>query len=156
VTVSELCQSCGLCCEGTLFRFVGVTAEEADRLERAGVPSFRRKRGGLAIRLACRALAGTRCGIYPLRPANCAGYWCALALAVLRGEVSSEAAAATVFEAKERLRRIERLLPPRGADEPTSVLQRARNLGLPDGPGLLREFDAFLDTHFTPPQERVR
>jgi len=148
--VSELCQDCALCCQA-LFRYALLTDEEVERLEALEVRTTRRRNGEKALRLGCVALAGTRCGIYAARPKACDDYFCVLALRLKAGQVAVEEARELVREAQGMLARMEAQLPPRQADEPRSVLERAYDHGLSEGPGLLRRAEDFLREHFRGP-----
>jgi uncharacterized protein len=102
-TPSELCQRCGLCCDGTLFPRIDLSPSDARRLTAHGFELIRRPRGGWAIPLACQALEASRCTAYDLRPGSCRAYQCALLGALAGGKVSFEQALGVVGEAK-RLR----------------------------------------------------
>ena len=108
---AALCTACGLCCDGTLFADVelGGTREVA-RLEVLGVeveePDGDHR--GLLIQ-PCRALAGTRCAIYALRPACCRTFECALLQRLERGAIGLGSARALVADTRARIARIERL-----------------------------------------------
>ncbi len=123
--LSELCQQCGLCCNGALFTFLPVSPQEAARMEAHGARINQRRDGRAALLLPCAALRGTCCSAYPDRPARCREYVCTLGRAVEQGERSLDGATAIVAEAKAMLAAVESELDPVASDHPLSVLQRA-------------------------------
>ena len=68
---SELCLSCGLCCDGSLFQLVKLEPGEAQSGLRL-VPAHD------AFAQPCGCLTGTRCDIYDDRPAACRRFRCRL------------------------------------------------------------------------------
>lgn len=118
-TASDLCQSCALCCDGTLFPRIALSPTDARTLLSHGFELSRRSNGAHSLPLACQALAGTRCSRYEIRPGSCRAYRCDLLVEVEDGRRSFEDAVGVIEEAK-RLRR-------------TAVN---------------RELEAFLDAHF--------
>ena len=70
--ISQLCQSCGACCDGTMYTRVQVEPE---------MPLASRRRLQLLddqawLELPCKHLTGTRCGVYADRPLKCRTYLC--------------------------------------------------------------------------------
>lgn len=70
--ISELCQSCGVCCDGTIFAWAELDLDMS--------PDVRRRLkivdGEDTMRIPCGHLSGTRCGVYDIRPGACRGYEC--------------------------------------------------------------------------------
>jgi uncharacterized protein len=154
MTLSDLCQACGLCCQGALFRYALLSPEEVGQLQARGIPTTKRRNGALALRLGCMALKGTLCTIYEVRPKACDAYFCQLALRLRGGLVSPEEAMRLVEQARAFLGEIDGQLPPPGEDEPRSTIERAHQHGLRDGPDLLRRTEDFLREHFLGPLQR--
>ena len=102
MSVSELCQSCALCCNGALFSHVPVEPEEVIALRVLGVSSHTRPDGTVAMEQPCTALQGNRCGIYAQRPKRCHEFNCLLAKALHEGETTLNEALEIVREAKEK------------------------------------------------------
>lgn len=96
--LSELCQRCGLCCDGTLFARTPLAAGEAAGLRARGVPCA----DGAAPQ-PCAALDGRRCTIYAARPASCRRYECLLHGALAEGEVTLDEALEVVADTRARL-----------------------------------------------------
>ncbi|MBK7857732.1 MAG: YkgJ family cysteine cluster protein [Archangiaceae bacterium] len=157
--LSELCTRCGLCCSGSLFTFLPVTAEEADRVRPLGVRLEPRRDGRTAMLLPCAVLQGTRCGAYGARPARCREYVCQLGRAVEKGERPFEHALTIVSEVKEQLEALAELLGPPEPGDARSVVQRAQQTEArePDDARFktirqaARSLDAMLQHYFVGP-----
>jgi len=124
---SELCRSCGLCCDGTLFGYVPVSTDEAQRLRHRLpilVPS-----GNLEPRFEqrCVALGPRGCDVYDERPGTCSTYRCKLLRRVEAGELAHDAARHTLTRILVLVDRLDSTLPPG-----KNLLTRIRLL---DGPG---------------------
>lgn len=100
-----LCLRCGLCCDGSLFSFLGVKPGEVEGLARHGLEAERRPDGRLALALTkgCPGLSGKCCTLYDDRPLACRDYKCMLLLALEEGEVGLEEAMKAVDETHETL-----------------------------------------------------
>jgi Fe-S-cluster containining protein len=70
MTLSELCTACGLCCDGSLFRFVPADPAEAATYERLQLPVVQQS-GQLAMALPCHRLSDRCCTVYADRPSGC-------------------------------------------------------------------------------------
>jgi Fe-S-cluster containining protein len=74
-----LCQSCGLCCDGSLFGRVDLEPGEVESARRHRLPVVA---GGKAFEQPCSALLargpGVHCSIYDERPASCRRFVCRL------------------------------------------------------------------------------
>ena len=107
-----LCTTCALCCDGSLLADVELSGRrEVAALEILGLEVEDADAGhrGLLL-LPCGALHGTRCGIYPHRPACCRTFECRLLQEVRRGTVDVGSAREKIAEALSRIARIESLL----------------------------------------------
>jgi len=82
----SLCQSCGLCCDGSLFSRVPLGASEQVSAHQLKV--ITNDFGGRHVPQRCAALAGTVCEVYSERPRACRRYECLLFGAHREGEVS--------------------------------------------------------------------
>ena len=93
---SALCLSCGLCCDGTLFRRVPVGAgDNLIRLEEVGLRVYSEEDGSFFSQ-PCARLSDKKCGVYLDRPAVCRGFACKLLGSFEAGAVSFEQADATI------------------------------------------------------------
>jgi hypothetical protein len=133
MTLSELCVACGLCCDGSLFRFLPVDEAERATYARLGLPVVTQS-GRPAMPLPCTRLAGTCCTVYAERPGGCRAYVCRLGDALSRGQVSGERALAVVREARRRIDALRAAFP---GHEP--VVQRATTASLAGDPALSAE-----------------
>lgn len=107
-SLETLCQSCGLCCDGTLFTRVPLSLTEQ-------VPEHKLKvvtndLGGRHVPQRCAALEGTKCQVYAERPLACRRYECLLYGALREGEVA-------LPEALEVIRRAQQLVQSAPAAE---------------------------------------
>lgn len=98
----RLCESCGLCCDGTLFAHVEVTPEElADLSGRVTLSD-----DWSLLLQPCSALEGCRCSVYPSRPRICRAYRCSVLSGLEAGrltEAEARAALDEVFALRSRL-----------------------------------------------------
>jgi hypothetical protein len=122
MSLSTLCQHCGLCCDGTLFTHVPLQPAEAAPLRALGLPVKEREDGTCVLPQRCAALDGRRCTAYAARPEGCRRYHCQLFSALSEREVS---------------------LP-----EALSVVDGAHALLATQGAGRNPEVEAYLDRHF--------
>jgi hypothetical protein len=130
VTLSELCTACGLCCDGSLFRFLPVDEAERGTYERLALPVVTQS-GRPAMPLPCRRLQGRACTVYAERPGGCRAYVCRLGDELSRGAVSGERALAVVREAQRRIAALEAAFPGDGP-----VVQRATTAAMKSDPAL--------------------
>lgn len=114
MTLSELCVECGLCCEGSLFRFVPVEAEEVSLHRRLSLPVVTQS-GRLAMALPCARLEGRRCTVYGERPRGCRAFVCHLGHRLAAGAVAPAEALLVVREAQARIARLAAAFPAPGA-----------------------------------------
>jgi hypothetical protein len=120
MSLSTLCLACGHCCDGTLFRFVPLSPDEADDLFDRGLPVFQR-RGQLVMPLGCSKLEGRCCSLYDARPQGCRRFVCVLGQRLEAGQISLPDALDVVTELDAALAHLDALVPP----GPGSALRRA-------------------------------
>ena len=101
---SDLCCSCGLCCDGTLFSKVRLApTDPVAPLESAGL----RIVPGPDFAQPCVALgANCRCRVYADRPPQCRKFECRLLQAVTAGERPATEAAALIQAARSQAHRV--------------------------------------------------
>ena len=118
----DICISCHMCCDGTLFGYVEVTPEEQARL--GGGDDFSVVGGRLAMRQRCARLGQDgACARYADRPAKCAAFRCKLLKKFRSGDVDADFARLVIDEARQMERRASAQL--------TELLPQHR---MPDGP----------------------
>lgn len=102
---SDLCIQCGLCCNGALFGFVPLTAEEQ------ALP--RHRAHGERMPLPCEFLDGRKCTIYGEGPPRvCGEFRCRLLRRFEAGDVTLEDAMEEVAEAHRLHDAVCETLPP--------------------------------------------
>jgi Fe-S-cluster containining protein len=155
VSLSALCQRCGLCCDGNLFSHVPLRPEEVAPARRHGLDVVALVGGSPALQQGCPALKDRRCTLYAERPQGCRAYSCRLFNALARHELPLDEALAVVDRAHSLLSALERSLPPDTDARPSPVLERARFADLsedggpsPETRALRERTEAFLDEHF--------
>jgi uncharacterized protein len=117
--LSALCVECGLCCDGSLFRFLPVEKHETALYQSLALPVVTQS-GRLAMRLPCAKLEGKCCTVYEQRPSGCRGFVCHLGDRLVKGEVEFPKALAVVREAQRRIEVLRGTWPG-----PEPVVQRA-------------------------------
>jgi Fe-S-cluster containining protein len=118
----SLCLSCGLCCDGTMFREVPVTASEVTALGRRALFNRTRTR----MKQPCRALEDRCCQVYADRPAKCREFNCLVLQGLLKGEVSEAEAHESIADVLARRARVASLLDME--DDPVGAVEQARAL----------------------------
>ena len=98
MSLEALCQACGLCCDGSLFKRVplGLSEVVPESKLRVVTNGF----GARHVPQRCAALEGTRCQVYSERPLACRRYECLLFGALREGEVSLPEALEVVTRAQ--------------------------------------------------------
>lgn len=119
---SSLCTSCALCCDGTLFGFVPV---EADEVEAAGrlfaLETFGDRTG---FSQPCPHCTTGGCAAYGDRPRTCRSYACTTLKSMRNGEIDLAAARQRVSAVQQALAAMAAALGP---DESVAAFrQRAR------------------------------
>lgn len=104
------CLDCGLCCDGTMYSHVRLTA--GDRVT-ADSHQIRRTivEDKPAVREPCPALAGTACTIYSERFAICRSYRCATLKALDESAIDRAEAVRRIAAAKEAANRVHGAMP---------------------------------------------
>lgn len=101
IEASMLCQSCGMCCDGTLFSFSKIDPDEIEKVKSLGFNIKKTNKNSLVFAFPCHHLEDSKCTIYDDRPAKCSAYFCRLTKQVIRGDKTFEAALENVKETKE-------------------------------------------------------
>ena len=150
--LSALCVECGLCCDGTLFRFLPVEPSQLDRYRALALPVVTQS-GQLAMPLPCSKLEARCCTVYTQRPPGCRTFVCHLGRRLELGDVGFTEALITVREAQRRIDLLRAAWP---GEEP--VVQRTTQLaheGAAPGEAALdalRAVHDWLDEHIHWPE----
>ncbi len=109
--VQQLCLTCGLCCDGALFKDVELRpGDDAARLRALGLP-LESRRGKKRFPQPCAALGrNCHCRIYGEHPARCREFECALLKSVAAGIVEVTAALRTIKQTRARADKVRALL----------------------------------------------
>lgn len=124
MSLSTLCLSCGLCCDGTLFRQVRITPEERARLVELRIGTGR-KSGADVMLLPCGKLEGKCCSIYEARPGGCRRFVCDLGRRLESNELSFDEAMLHVRDMQDRLEALRGAL---GLETSSMILRTAREV----------------------------
>jgi hypothetical protein len=128
-SAEDLCLSCGLCCDGTLFDFVKLEpADDASRLQKLGLP-VKVSRGRIPVTRfpqPCAALCQDRtCGIYRERPRQCQEFECGVLEGAKAGRITYATGLREVKKARRRADEVRRLLRELGdTDEHRALGER--------------------------------
>lgn len=127
----DLCTTCGLCCDGSLFKKASVQSGEEDRVRAVGLVVSASDAGKSSFPQPCRHFCNRQCGIYDTRPPVCVTYRCALLLKLDRGEVALPEALATVAHVRALQAHLKELIPE-GPAHPINIYDaRKHQAGLP-------------------------
>lgn len=143
--LSALCVECGLCCDGSLFRFLPVEPAEVERYRSLCLPVVTQS-GRLAMPLPCSKLEARCCTVYADRPTGCRTFVCHLGRRLELGDASFAEALKIVREAQRRIEVLRTAWPG-----PEPVVQRATQAAtLDQAPGepaveALRSVHEWLD-----------
>ena len=117
----DLCISCGMCCDGTLFDLVKLEkGDDAQKLKALGLPvSISRGKVPVArFPQPCAALCADRtCRVYSDRPWQCRVFECGVLKDAKAGRISFAAAFKLVRQARRRVEKIRKLLAELGDNE---------------------------------------
>jgi hypothetical protein len=97
MSAETVCQACAMCCDGTLFTRVPLTAADAAPPE---VHAVTTPTGARYLPQPCAALDGTRCRVYAQRPTVCRRFECLLLVALRDGEVTEVGALDVIARAR--------------------------------------------------------
>ncbi len=117
----ELCLSCGLCCDGTLFDLVKLEpGDDAQKLRALGLP-IKVSRGQTPIARfpqPCSALCEDRtCRLYANRPQQCRTFECRVFKDAHTGRIPFPAALRLVSRARRRANKVRQLLRELGDND---------------------------------------
>lgn len=134
----DICTSCGMCCDGTLFAHVEVTEDERSTLK--GLFSLEAGKDGPIFCQPCPHNVEHKCVVYDDRPETCRSYRCKTLSAFQAGEITHHEAARRVRETLDARERLQPLLEP---DE-TVKMARIRRAAAAANPSRARVEMAFI------------
>jgi Fe-S-cluster containining protein len=112
-TLSALCVECGLCCDGSLFRFLPLEPDELSTCAALGLQVVKQS-GRDAMPLPCPKLKDRCCTVYAQRPQGCRNYGCHTLHRLNTGALSPREALDVVREAQRRLAELRAVWPGEG------------------------------------------
>jgi Uncharacterised protein family (UPF0153). len=117
----QLCLSCGLCCDGTLFDLVKLEAsDDVAKVKRLGLP-VKISRGRVPVARfpqPCAALCeDCTCRLYADRPWQCRAFECGVFKAAKAGRITFAVAFQRVKKARRRADQVRRLLRELGDND---------------------------------------
>ena len=120
----NLCQACGLCCNGVLFHTVRLQpADSAKALAALGL-RLKRKKHAHYILQPCPAWRDCQCSIYTARPERCRLFECRQLQRLAAGETTETDALATIRDVQTRVAHLETLLARAGRTDPKRPLAK--------------------------------
>jgi hypothetical protein len=124
-SIEQLCPSCGLCCDSTLFADVELRAgDDARELARLGLSLEKKGRDKTAFAQPCACFDGKLCRIYENRPKRCRTFECGLLKKVGAGELSAGIALKKISEAKILVKKVRELLRSLGQNDERLALTK--------------------------------
>ena len=105
----DICRTCGLCCNGSLFDIAKAEPGEIGRIRALGLEAIEGDRPH--FKLPCRYTSSGGCGIYEERFTICRSFRCRLLRRIDAGEVSEGEALQIVAVAKAMLAKAEPSAP---------------------------------------------
>lgn len=117
----NLCQNCGLCCDGTLFDSVNFQVQDVQPLQLAGI-TLQQTESEQYFRQPCAAYKNNACAIYEHRPQVCHKFQCKLLQRFQNKEISAEEATIIVIETARQRDEL--------FDAMQAVMELPRNLSL--------------------------
>jgi uncharacterized cysteine cluster protein YcgN (CxxCxxCC family) len=157
---ANLCDTCGMCCDGTLFDSTALGPSDSERkLSSLGL-RIKRKKNLLFFLQPCAAHCGSRCSIYENRPTRCRDFSCRQLRGVTLGEITETSARKKVSEARERVEAIRLMIDRIVETNPKrSLARRVANALTPKSPdertllhdsleSAMNDLESFLDQEF--------
>jgi uncharacterized protein len=121
--IDQLCPSCGLCCDSTLFADVELRASDKPaRLSKLGLTLVKKTKTVTAFHQPCVCFDGKLCKVYAERPKRCGLFECGLLKKVEAGEMTPAAALKKISDVKTRAEKIRELLRLLGQRKETMAL----------------------------------
>lgn len=123
--MEQLCPSCGLCCDSTLFADVELRAgDDARELARLGLSLEKKGRSKTAFAQPCACFDGKLCAIYDDRPKRCRMFECGLLKKIGADELSACVALEKISKAKSLVKKVRGLLRQLGQNDERLALTK--------------------------------
>ena len=161
----DLCENCGLCCNGTLFNYVTLLDDDLPALKKYPQIKLKQRNEQWTFDEPCVMHTGTHCSIYSERPDTCSRYVCNVLRSVAKEELTELDAVLVIKEAKALVEIVKEYVafepglpiavsswdaPPEGIDEESRLAweRTAYYLG--------KHFLGTVNEEVEPPPDRVR
>jgi hypothetical protein len=108
---SELCMSCGFCCQGILHLNAIIDKDEIDKLEKLGLEHLVQSSGDDCFPLPCKFFINNKCSIYSSRLSPCISYRCKLLEGLLNGDMNFADCKKIIKDVKNLIDSIQNQLP---------------------------------------------
>ncbi|MGV3510602.1 MAG: YkgJ family cysteine cluster protein [Novosphingobium sp.] len=155
----DLCTGCAACCDGTLFTYVPVKAEEVQSVER--LFTLEPSDDGAIFQQPCPHSVGQVCQVYAFRPRTCRNFRCKTLDAMRNGDIDSTEAARRIQEMLTAREQLKSLL----LENETLASARDRRQVIAKNPARtagetafllkLTAFDLLLDRYFRDPGQQM-
>lgn len=151
---SDLCMSCGMCCNGLLHNAAVLDADEVAAAAAIGLAVLDRP-GRPGFALPCTKLEGTVCTIYGHRPRVCSGFRCQVLIDLENGRHSFDQAAQRVATARQLLAEVVADMPATASAQEVKTMVRTAISGSGRHADRLRvtALTFYLDKHFRKAKE---
>lgn len=148
---SQLCQNCGLCCNGSLHNWTNLQQREISSLQALGLDIFELSEGSPAFHQPCSAFDDPVCTIYAQRPHACRAYECKLYQSLQSSTTDLPGAIEHARRARQLIAQLRACMPE--ADESLPLERQVRYQWQRTGPppeaaAILDELVTLLRTQF--------
>ena len=130
--LTDLCEACGLCCDGTFYTYVTTVPDDLPKLRNYPRLVLKIRDDQETFDEPCALHDGKGCTAYQDRPATCSGYFCKVLRAVARDDLTEDEARLLIKEARALVENVREYIafepdqpiavstwdePPEGIDE---------------------------------------
>lgn len=99
-SLNDLCEACGLCCNGTFYNYVTTVPDDVPKLRKYPQLILKVRNEQETFDEPCVLHDGKGCTAYEDRPATCSRYYCKLLRSVARDELTEDEAMLIIKEAR--------------------------------------------------------
>ncbi len=120
----NLCNECGLCCNGVMFHTVRLQPPDSAKSLAALGLKLKRKKGAHYILQPCPAWQHSQCSVYAARPERCRLFECRQLQRIAAGETTEAAALEKIRDVQRRVAGVNELLARAGRTDPKRPLAK--------------------------------
>ena len=151
----NLCNECGLCCNGVLFHTVRLQPADSPKALAALGLRLKRKKGAHYILQPCPAWQVCQCSIYAARPERCRLFECRQLQRLATGETTEVAALEKIRDVQNRVADLEALLARAGRTDTKRPLAKRCEKILAEPPDATDPTALALRTDITRAQQEL-